>query len=82
MLRFVLIAGLVSFALLYLRLGHGRDIERAPKQRDWVKVLRRMANGDQDLIDQLIAKEARRDPGAHRQAWARSAVKRWRADLR
>ena len=82
MIRLVLLGGLVSLALLYMRHGYGRQIERAPKERDWLKVLRKMANGDQDVIDQLIADEARRDPGGHRQAWARAAVKRWRADLR
>lgn len=82
MLRLVLLGGLVSLAILYIRYGHGSRVERAPKQRDWLRVLRKMANGDQATIDQLIADEARRDPGGHRQAWARAAVKRWRADLR
>ncbi|MGK0358733.1 MAG: hypothetical protein ACI9U2_001026 [Bradymonadia bacterium] len=82
MLRLVLLGSLVSLAILYVRYGHGSGIQRAPKERDWLKVLRKMAHGDQDTIDQLIADEARRNPAGHRQQWARAAVERWRADLR
>lgn len=82
MIRLVFIAGLVSLAFLYLRYGHGSGIKRAPKEKDWLRELRKMTRGDQATIDRLIAAEQKRNPGGHRQAWAKAAVKRWQADLR
>lgn len=82
MARLVLLGGLVALAFLYLRFGHGRKAQRAPPQKDWIRELEKMARGDRDTIDRLIAAEQTRNPGGHRQAWAKAAVKRWEADLR
>lgn len=82
MVRILLVVGLVALAFLYLRFGHGSKGQKAPKQKDWLRELRKMTGGDQETIDRLIAAEQKRNPGGHRQQWARAAVKRWEADLR
>lgn len=80
--RMLIVVGFVALAFLYVRYGHGSKVQKAPKEKDWVRELRKMARGDQETIDRLIAAEHKRNPGGHRQQWAKAAVKRWEADLR
>lgn len=75
MARWLLVVGLVSLAITWMRLGMGNDApKRARPVKNWLKELRRLA--DPDTVDQLLAEEARRNPAGHRQVWAQAAVER------